>query len=83
MAEAILGTDAKEFINSELGKVVLGFARQERDDALEKLKSVSPWRRNRIRDLQVRVWRAESFEGWLVGLIQAGQVAIEQLQEAE
>ena len=81
MAEAILGTDAQEFLNSELGQTILGFARLEKEEALDQLKNVSSWRRKRIQDLQARVWRAESFESWLVGLIQAGQVAIEQLDE--
>jgi hypothetical protein len=83
MAEAILGTDAQEFLNSELGQTILGFARMERDEAMEKLKTCAVWRKTRIRQLQNDIWKAESFEAWMVGLIQAGQVAIEQLENPE
>jgi hypothetical protein len=75
MAEAIMGRDAADFIRSELGKVLLGRARIERDTALDTLKTVYPWRRRKIQELQNTIWRAESFEGWLAELIINGQNA--------
>lgn len=75
MAEAILGRDARDFLNTELGRFLLGRAKQERDDALESLKNVYPWRRRKIQELQNIIWRTESFEQWLAGLIIDGNNA--------
>lgn len=83
MAEAILGQEAQEFLNTELGQFLIGRANQEKKDALEQLARVSPWRRNRIRDLQARVWRAESFLVWLAELITSGRQAEGVLEELE
>lgn len=82
IAEAILGRDAQEFVNTELGQYLVGRANQEKKDALEQLARVSVWRRNRIRDLQARVWRAESFLVWMAELITSGRQA-EQALDAE
>jgi len=75
MAEAVLGRDAQDFVKTEIGRYLVGRANQEKRDALEQLGRVSPWRRNRIRDLQARVWRAESFLIWLAELITSGKQA--------
>ena len=84
MAEAILGRDAQDFLNTELGRYLVGRAEAEKADALEQLARVSPWRRNRIRQLQNEVWRAESVVSWLAEIISAGRDAenvLEQLGE--
>ena len=83
MAEAILGQDANEFLNTELGQYLVGRANQEKKDALEQLARVSVWRKNRIRDLQARVWRAESFLIWIAELITSGKQAEGVLEELE
>jgi hypothetical protein len=85
MAQAILGRDAQDFLASELGRYLLGCCDQEKADALEQLARVSPWRRNRIRQLQNEVWRAESVKSWLAELIVSGNQAesvLEELQES-
>lgn len=82
MAEAILGRDAEEFLASELGRYIIGRCEQEVDAAQDQLARVSPWRRNRIRELQNEVWRARSLKAWLVEMINAGRMA-EQAMEDE
>jgi len=74
-AEAHLGRDARDFIATDLGRYLLGRCEMEKADALEQLSRVSPWRRNRIRQLQNEVWRAESVLGWLAELIKNGAMA--------
>lgn len=74
-AEAALGRDAREFLASDLGRYIVGRCQQEKDDALMALAHVSPWRRNRIRQLQNEVWRAESVPKWMFELVDAGQQA--------
>jgi hypothetical protein len=82
VAEAILGRDAEEFLASELGQYILGRCDLEIAEAHAQLASVSPWRRNRIRQLQNEVWRAQSVRGWLVELVNAGKAA-EDILEAD
>lgn len=72
MAEAILGRDAAQFCRSELGQVLIGRAKAEKDDALQELAKTSPWRIFKGFELRNAAWRAESFEKWLGELIVNG-----------
>jgi CelD/BcsL family acetyltransferase involved in cellulose biosynthesis len=81
MAEAVLGRDAREFLSSEIGQYIVGRAGIEKQEAQDQLSRVSPWRRNRIRQLQNEVWRAESVVSWLAELITNGQQAEAVLEE--
>lgn len=80
-AEAIIGRDAEEFIQSELGQYLIGCAEQEAQEAMHQLKSVFPWRRRKITELQNKIWRAESFQSWLGELVIKGKQAIQQIEE--
>ena len=81
MAEAVLGRDAEQFLNSDIGRYVLGRCEQEITEAAELLSVVSPWRRNRIRQLQNEIWRAQSVRAWIAELVTAGRQAEQVLQE--
>lgn len=81
VAEAILGKDAEEFLNTELGRYLVGRAEQEAADAMHQLKSVYSWRRKKIQELQNKVWRAESVQQWIADLIISGRQAMETLDE--
>jgi hypothetical protein len=81
IAEAVLGRDAQEFLATDLGRYLVGRAEQEKAEALAQLARVSPWRRNRIRQLQAEVWRAESVLSWLAELINSGRQAEHALEE--
>lgn len=81
LAEAILGRDADDFLSSELGRFIAGRCEQEITEAQALLSEVSPWRRNRIRELQNRVWRARNMRQWLVELVNAGRMAEQQLDD--
>ena len=76
LMQGALGADAQDFLDSPLGRLVLTHAREEAREALSSLRTVHPWRRRRITELQNRVWRAESFEGWLRGAIAVGKQAL-------
>ena len=71
-AEMIIGDDARQFLESELGRTILGMAEQEKLSAQEELCSVDAEDAKRIRDLQNTVARANSFAGWLIELINRG-----------
>jgi len=83
VAQAMLGKDAEEFLNTDLGRYLVGCAEQEIADATEKLVRVSPWRRRRIVDLQSQIWRAQSFQTWLAEIITTGRQAIETLEQKD
>jgi hypothetical protein len=79
LAEAMLGRDAEDFINSDIGRYLLGRAEQEAAEASELLAKVNPWRRNRIRQLQNEIWRAQSIRGWLAEMVTSGKAAFHAL----
>lgn len=81
LAEAVLGRDAEEFLNTELGRFIMGRCEQEIAEAQDALSRVSPWRRRRIQALQNEVWRAQSVKGWLGELISNGRSAEAALDE--
>lgn len=82
-AEAAMGRDTQAFLKTEIGRYLIGCAKQEADDAMHDLKSVSPWRRRKIVELQNKIWRAESFRGWLADLILQGKAAEHSMDERE
>lgn len=82
-AEAVLGKDALDFFASELGRYMIGVAKQDMESAYDKLKSVSPWRRNRIRELQNEIKVAERFILYIRDLIIRGKAAELALNERE
>lgn len=81
MAEAVLGRDAEEFLNTELGRYMLGCCEQEIDEAQDQLSRVHPWRKRRIQELQNKVWRARSVKGWLAEIISNGKAAEAAIEE--
>lgn len=83
MAEAMLGRDAEEFFNTDIGRYILGRAEQEKHEAQELLARVSPWRRRRIQQLQNEIYRAESIRTWLAELVNNGRAAEAVLSEPQ
>ena len=75
-AEGIMGRDAEDFIQGDLGQYLIGCAEQEIKTATDALKKVHPWRTRRIRELQNEIWRAESFQSWLSELVIRGRQAV-------
>ena len=81
--ELNLGEQAYEWFESNLGKYVMGVAKQEVDLALLELQTVAPWRVFKINRLQNRIKIATAAVSWLQDTIVAGQAAYEQLDELE
>lgn len=82
-AEAVLGKEAMEFFSTDLGRYMVGCAKQDMESAFEKLKTVAPWRRNRIRELQNDVRVAEQFILYIRDLIIRGKAAELSINERE
>lgn len=77
IAHAELGEEARNFIESELGKAVLGMAQQEIDAALQDLALVDPADVEKIRKLQNQAALGRMFAAWLGELINKGSNALE------
>lgn len=82
-AEAALGRDAREFVASDLGRYMIGCAKQDAADAQEKLNRCSPWRRRRLQQLQNEIRVAEQFLGYIRDLIIRGKAAELTLEDRE
>jgi len=76
IAEAEIGDKAREFVESELGKTLLGMAKQEVALAQEALEIVEPTDIEKIRALQNQAKIARYFEQWLAELISKGENAL-------
>lgn len=76
VAEAEIGDKAREFVESELGKTLLGMAQQDILRAQEALETVDPSDTEKVRTLQNQAKVARNFEDWLTELISKGENAL-------
>ena len=76
IAEAELGEQARLFLDSELGKVMVGLADQEVLLAQELLGEVDPTNTKEITKLQNDIKVGRWFTKWLNELVAAGDQAI-------
>lgn len=81
--EADLGRQAKEFFASDLGRYILGCAKQEIMEAQMDLAEVNWWNFWKVRGLQNKIWRARSLISWMADLVRSGKSAESALAEAE
>jgi hypothetical protein len=76
IAEAELGEEARKFLESDLGKCLIGMANQEVEAALIELETVQPNDVEAIRRLQNQAKLGRQFEQWLRELVVRGNNAI-------
>ena len=76
IATAELGEEAKRFLESDLGKVMVGLAQQEADLAREALETVDPTDTKKITKLQNEVKVSRWFSQWLAELLHDGEAAL-------
>jgi len=77
-AEASLGVEAIRFLNSDLGRIMRGYALQEVEECKEKLLSVKPWTpwgKRKIFALQQRAAVANQFISFVKEALMRGQIA--------
>lgn len=79
-AEAMLGRDAIDFLNSDLGRVLRGYAEQEVDECKKKLLTTPFWRWRKITKLQQRAAVANQFLSFVQEAIMRGNVAEQNLK---
>lgn len=78
---AVFGQVVQDFLKSDVGDFLLRKAQEEANDAMDLLKKAPPEDALSIRELQNRIWRAESIMNWLGEAIETGLQAKEQLEE--
>ena len=76
IADAEIGKQGREFLASELGKVMVGLADNEVQLAQEALGEVDPENTAKIRELQNQIKVGKWFTRWLFELIDEGEQAI-------
>lgn len=76
IAQALIGDEAKKFLDSDLGKCLAGMAMQEVQAAQEALEKVDPKDEKGITALQNQAWLGRRFESWLQELITEGENAL-------
>ena len=77
IAAAELGEEARNFLESDLGKCLLGMAQQEVALAQEALERVDPADTEAVRKLQNQAMLGRQFEQWLLELLDKGESALE------
>lgn len=82
LAEAQVGQEAIDFLNSRIGQYLHGCAKQQIAECTAALADVSPdtwFGRRKIKRLQNELAQARMFSRWLAEAIQAGQLAEKEL----
>ena len=80
-AEALMGDEARRFLDGDLGKVLKGIAEQEVKKAILEFEEIDLTEEKKVRDLQNRIWRASRFTGWMEELVERGDEALRVLQQ--
>lgn len=76
IAAAEIGDEAKQFMESQLGQVMLGMAKQDAQVAMEALAVADASDSKKILVLQNAVYLANTFEQWLNELFSKGENAL-------
>ena len=77
VAEAEIGEQARMFVESELGKVLIGMARQEVEVAMLDFDEADTSDKAKIDEIKLRMRFGRRFEAWLCELITKGNEALE------
>jgi len=74
------GIEAEAFLNTSIGRYLVKRAEDEIADAVEALKTVDCEDTNAVRELQNRIWKAESVQFWIAEIINDGFAAEEMIK---
>lgn len=83
ISQAELGEEAKKFLESDLGKVMLGLAEQEAELAREELETVNPTDVAAVTKLQNQAKVARWFSQWLKELLADGEAALSAFKQQQ
>lgn len=83
---AVQGQDARDFLESSVGRFVVGSAVQDQKEIEERLATINPnttWRRRKIEELQSEHAAITRAVSWLCEAVQLGLVAERELNQPE
>lgn len=80
-AEAMLGREAIAFLNSDLGRVIRGYAEQELQQSKDKLIKTPFWRWRKIIRLQQKAAVAQQLLSFIQEALVRGKVAEQNLEQ--
>ena len=80
---AVLGKQIDNFLQSDVGKYLLGHIDNDIKSAYKDLRDTSPTDTKAIMEAQNKVIRAESIKGWLSNAVIAGLKATQVLESRE
>ena len=83
IAAAELGDEAKRFLESDLGKIMMGMAQQDVALAQEALERVDPEDAKAVRKLQNDAYLGRVFEQWLLELVDKGESAMSVFKQSQ
>lgn len=83
LAEVELGLDVEKFLESKVGRYLVGRALYEAEAATEQLKTADPEDAKQIRRLQNEIYRSNQVVEWLKEAMLAGRNAEEQIHQIE
>ena len=78
-AEAGLGRDAIDFMNSDLGRLAIAYADTIIDDCKEQVLKTPTWRKRKIQKLQFDAAVAKMFKQFIINTVNNGRAAEETL----
>lgn len=77
---AVFGKEVENFLRSELGDYLLTRAKDKKEQAVEKMKSVNPFDPEEVVRVTNEIRIADMFMDWLAEAIQMGREAQENLE---
>ena len=80
-AEAHLGIEARDFLNSDLGRVLRGYALQKIAECKDDLLKTPAWRKRKIQQLQNEAAVADQFLSFIREALLRGSLAEQNLQQ--
>lgn len=80
-AQIIIGDDAETFVSSELGKTMIGMAKQDAESAMLAFGDADVNDPKLVAKIQQDYRVAKKFEQYLVELIQRGREALETFKQ--
>lgn len=76
-AEILIGDDAENFVQSELGQTVLGMAKQDAEAAMLRFQEADITDTAKLMDIKVELRVAQRFDRYLAELITRGREVLD------
>lgn len=83
LRRAAFGKQVEQFLQSDVGRYLTARADEEVNAAFAEFKSADPRDGKNLEKIQNKIFRAESFKGWLADAVMDGVTAFNVLTDRE